>query len=436
MFVLREKGQTAFGSLQWFVFLLSNSVALPIIIGQTFHLSVQETAELMQRTFFVIGAASFLQGWLGHRLPIADGPAGVWLGIFVILGETVVQQGTEPGDILRSLEGGMLIAGLVLILMGITGSIRRMMVLFTPLVTGIYLLLLVFQLSGVFIKGMLGISADTSRLDPVSALLSFGVLFLVLFLSVKGKRLKNYSVLVGILVGWIAFFLAGLASEAPRTGEWLRLPEVFAWGPPRLDGGMAISSVLVALVLISNLVATVMAGEKVTGRRPEEDRRALDRGGIWNGATNGLAALFSAVGTIPLSSSAGFVRMTGLKGMRPFLLGCLILVGVSLFPPLTGFLAGLPGPVADAALLATFIQIVSIALGNIVREPMDDRRNTILGTALIIGVGIMFVPSSAFASLPSVFQFTLGNGLLTGTFSAILLEQLWRKKGGKREPGS
>lgn len=96
---------------------------------------------------------------------------------------------------------------------------------------------------------------------------------------------------------------------------------------------MVITGVLIALVLMSNLVATVAAGEQVTGRRPEEGRGALDRGGIWNGAANGLAALFSAVGTIPLSSSAGFVRLTGLKQLRPFLIGCLVLVGVSLFPP-------------------------------------------------------------------------------------------------------
>lgn len=193
---------------------------------------------------------------------------------------------------------------------------------------------------------------------------------------------------------------------------------------------MVITGVLIALVLMSNLVATVAAGEQVTGRRPEEGRGALDRGGIWNGAANGLAALFSAVGTIPLSSSAGFVRLTGLKQLRPFLIGCLVLVGVSLFPPLMGFLAGLPEPVADAALLATFVQIVSIAVGNITREPLDDRRNMILGISLMIGVGIMFVPSDAFASLPSVLRFTLGNGLLTGTFTAILMERLWR---GKKE---
>ena len=64
------------GALQWLVFLLANAVALPIVIGQVFHLSDPEITGLMQRTFFIVGASSFLQGWIGHKLPIVDGPAG------------------------------------------------------------------------------------------------------------------------------------------------------------------------------------------------------------------------------------------------------------------------------------------------------------------------------------------------------------------------
>ncbi len=42
---------TSFSILQWFVFLLANAIALPIIIGGIFHLSVEDISTLMQRTF-------------------------------------------------------------------------------------------------------------------------------------------------------------------------------------------------------------------------------------------------------------------------------------------------------------------------------------------------------------------------------------------------
>lgn len=54
---------TSFSILQWFVFLLANAnaIALPIIIGGIFHLSIEDISTLMQRTFLVVGVSSFIQ---------------------------------------------------------------------------------------------------------------------------------------------------------------------------------------------------------------------------------------------------------------------------------------------------------------------------------------------------------------------------------------
>ena len=105
---------TSFSILQWFVFLLANAIALPIIIGGIFHLSIEDISTLMQRTFLVVGVSSFIQAWFGHRYPIADGPAGSWVSIFVILGQVAMHQGQSAKDVLQLLEGGLIIAGILL----------------------------------------------------------------------------------------------------------------------------------------------------------------------------------------------------------------------------------------------------------------------------------------------------------------------------------
>lgn len=46
--------ETAVASLQWFIFLLANSIVLPIVVGQVYHLSVDQIAELLQRTFWLL----------------------------------------------------------------------------------------------------------------------------------------------------------------------------------------------------------------------------------------------------------------------------------------------------------------------------------------------------------------------------------------------
>lgn len=112
------------GTLQWFIFLLANSIALPIVVGGLFHLTTEEIFYLMQRTFFVVGISSFVQGWIGHRLPIADGPAGSWVGVFTVLAYATVGQ-DQLHSTLQILELGMIISGVILIGLGVTGFIGR-----------------------------------------------------------------------------------------------------------------------------------------------------------------------------------------------------------------------------------------------------------------------------------------------------------------------
>ena len=81
--------------------------------------------------FLVVGVSSFIQSWFGHRYPIADGPAGSWVSIFVILGQVAMHQGQSAKDVLQLLEGGLIISGILLFILGITGLVHRILRLFT-----------------------------------------------------------------------------------------------------------------------------------------------------------------------------------------------------------------------------------------------------------------------------------------------------------------
>lgn len=414
-------------SIQWFVFLLANALTLPVVIGQVYQLSAEEVASLLQRTFFVVGLTSFLQGWLGHRLPLADGPAGIWLSVFVIMGEMAAQLGTDLSATLRLLEGGVLLAGFILILISVTGWMKKMLKVFTPLVTGSYLMLLAVQLSGVFLKGMMGISGRESQVDWLTTGVAFAIFLLVLALSIWGKGwLKSYAVLIGILVGWFLFSWIGWSVQKVPGSLTLTYPEIFSWGLPRLDAGMIASATLVALVLISNQVASIAAMNQALQGKSEVNVQCLRRTGMVGGFSNLFSALFSTVGMIPLSITAGFVQMTDKKRMFPFLAACLILMLVSCVPLFTSFLSQLPGPVAYAALLASFGHMFGLGLNSVLQQPLDQRRLTILGVTVSVGMGIMFLSPAVFVGLPSILQDVLGNGLLVGMMISLLMEQLWK----------
>ena len=434
-FMKNTKLDTGIGSLQWFIFLLANSLTIPIIVGQVFQLSPVEISGLMQRTFLVVGVSSLLSGWLGHRLPIPDGPAGIWLGVFVLMGQMAVAQGLDKTGSLQLLEGAMLLTGVFLIIVGLTGWMNKLLKLFTPLVNGVYLTILGFQLSGMFLKGMIGVSDKTSTIQPGIVIISFVIFILVLALSVWGKGwLKSYAVLIGMVVGSIAFIIVNGSQPMPKTSSIISLPDVFAWGVPKLDAGMFVSSIMVAFVLISSIIASVAAmlqvfGDKITvDHSAKQDRKkgSLKGAGIISGINTILSSVFSSVGVVPFSVAAGFVRMTGQSRMLPFFIASIALAVISFFPKVYSVLAMLPGPVAYAAMLASFTSMAGIGISSVLKEALDQRRLTILSTALSLGTGVMFLPQAVFTALPTVLQYVFSNGVMVGMLVALILEQVWR----------
>ncbi|MGG3662331.1 purine/pyrimidine permease [Bacillus gobiensis] len=434
-----QRVETGFGSIQWFIFLLANSLAFPIIIGQVYHLSADEISSMLQRTFFVVGLGSFLAGWLGHRFPLLDGPAGVWLSAFIVMGDVAMSHGSGARPTLQLLEGGMLASGIILVLISITGTMRRLLKLFTPLVTGSSLMVLGIQLSGTLLKGMVGADSATSSVDIENLLIALGVFIIVLVLTIWGNKwLKTYAILIGMVIGWMAFGWANGFGHSISSSSLIHFPKIFAWGTPTFSIGMLVSSLVVTIVLISNIITSVSAMELVFSEKESESRTKsnhspfvqprgnLSRSSFMSGVSGILSALFSTVGVVPVSLAASFVQTTRYYSRKPYFIACTALVASSFFPMIYHALSTLPGQIAYAALLPTFTQIVGIGLKMVLKSQLDSRRLTILGLALSLGLAVMFIPSELISALPVGLQFILGNGMMVGTLIALFFEHIWR----------
>ena len=113
--------------------------------------------------------------------------------------------------------------------------------------------------------------------------------------------------------------------------------------------------------------------------------------GTWvGGISHIISSIFSTVGVVPLPATAGFIRLTKQKYIRSFLLACMLLVVMSLFPSIIRYLASLPSAVASAVLMASFVQLIGIGLNNIKQVELNERNVTILGVAVLFGSGVMF----------------------------------------------
>ncbi|MBC1603623.1 purine/pyrimidine permease [Listeria rocourtiae] len=418
--------------LQWMIFMIAAGIVAPIAIADLYQLSPVEMAGFMQRTIFVLGAAGLLQGLLGHRLPIHEGPAGLWWSVFTIYAGFIGVLYTSNIDALQALSGGLLVSGVFFIILAVTGFIGVLAKLFTPTVTFVYLMLLVLQLSGSFIQGMFGISADHPLMDPWMALLSMIVVIAAYaFGRSKMMWLRQYSVIFSLILGWGLFLIAGKAPSIGEARSCFSLPELFVFGMPTFDSGVITTAIFITLLLITNLVASVRLMEGiVAGNRPSDPKK-YKRGGLISGVNQLLGGGFSAIGPVPISGAAGFVTQTGQKSIKPFLLGCLLVIGITLFPPVMNIMSALPAPVGYAVTFVIFSNMVVMALKELKKITVgEENAYLVIGISMMVGVGVMFLSPSATKGLPAAVIAVLNNGLIVGSVFAMFLEQffLFREK--------
>ncbi|KYG57754.1 purine/pyrimidine permease [Planococcus maritimus] len=415
------------GGFQWAIFLIASSIAAPIAIANIFGMDTADTALFLQRTIFVLGIACLIQAFVGHRLPINEGPAGLWWGVFIVYAGLVGVLYSTAEESLQVLQSGLFYSGILFIVFAVTGIVDKLKQFFTPTVTFIYLLLLVLQISESIMKGLFGISSEGELMDVKVLLAAVAVILITFyFMFHRSAFISRYSVLLSIAFGWLLFWAIGKAPSIPKAeGALLTFPEMLVFGPLVFDGGMLVTTLFLTVLLIANMMASVRVMESLLKNAfsiQAEDR--MKQASVASGLNHLLAGLFSSVGPVPISGAAGFVSATRTPGIRPFIFGGVIVAGISLFPQLMAVLASLPAPVAYAVIFAIFSKMVEMAFNELEEEPNRKRSYKVAAFGLMTGVGLMFIPTESMAGLPSAVAAILSNGLISGTIIAIILEQL------------
>lgn len=422
-----------FGGLQWAVFMLASSIAAPIAIANVFGMDTADTALFVQRTIFVLGIAVLLQAFIGHKMPINEGPAGLWWGIYIVYAGLIGSLYATAQDSLQALQSGMIYSGVLFIIFAYTGLVGKMRRLFTPTITFVYLLLLVLQISESIMSGLFGIVSPGEPVDLIVFAAGVAVIAATFyFMGSKIPWINRYSVLFAIAAGWLLFLAIGKTEAIAFDADvFISFPDILVFGPLVWDSGMFVTSLFLTLLLIANMMASMRVMEFLLKNEfgiSHPDR--VKQGSIASGLNHIIAGLFSSIGPVPISGAAGFVSATRTPFLKPFVVGGILVVIISLFPDIMALLAALPAPVAYAVIFAIFTKMVEMAFKELEEESDRMQAYKVSAFGLMIGVGIMFVPQESMAELPGVLASTLSNGLITGTIIAIVIEQalIWRKK--------
>jgi len=418
---------TVLSSTQWLFFIFANIVVVPISIGSAFDLSVQEIAGTLRSSLVFTGLACLLQGLWGHRFPLMEGHSGLMWGLVLSLAGSASSLGMSGADIGGGIATGMLLAGALTVVLASLNLLKFLDKVFSPLVMSVYLFLLTFQLTLIFFRGMIHVSADGSMDIPVTAF-SCGIALLVILVKVWGNRFwGNFSILIGMFVGWSLFY-AWFPAESSQSEATASLV-LFPLGEPNLNAGIILTTFLASFINLSNNLASIRTAAAVLKEPIGETR--VRRSLIFTGTFSIGASILGLVSYAPFASSIGFLESTRTFERRPFLIGGGLLVMLGLVPALGNLMATLPGTVGNAVLFAAYLQLLGTSLKSIQGYLINSVTIHRLALPVLLGLGIMNLDADLFRGLPTLLQPLLSNGFIMGVLVSILLEHLidWKRRG-------
>lgn len=430
--MLQQSSSTMFfAGLQWLFFMFANTVVIPITIGAAFDLSSMEVASALQRSFIYTGIACILQAFIGHKYPLMEGQSGLWWGALLSISASASSAGMTIGEMGGSLAVGIIISGILTMLLGLLGIHRLLNRLFTPVVMSAVLFLLAAQLIGIFTKGMLGLSTG-DRIDLPTATLSIFLILLVVFINLRGPGpIRNFSILIGIVVGWIIFALF-FPSVSTETATTTKIFNLFPWGEPNFNLGIIIFTILTGLVNTSNTMASIKGFEPMVKKETSDGQ--YKRSFALTGINSVVSGAFGMVPYAPYVSSLGFLQSTRIFQTLPMIIGAAMFMILGLVPILSSFFTTMPVSVGNAVLFVAYLQLFNGALNNL--KGIQFTPNTIyrIAAPVLLGIAIMNIPADMFETIPFLIRPLVSSGLLVGIILAILIENLirWDKFGERR----
>ncbi|MBM7705007.1 uracil/xanthine transporter [Metabacillus iocasae] len=416
-----ESSKTLFSSIQWLFFIFANTVVVPLSVGTAFDVQADVMKMMLSYSFVFTGMACILQGWMGHRYPLMEGHSGLLWGVMLNLGVSASALGMSYTEIGGGVATGILLSGVVVLLLAAFNLISIVQKIFPQMVMTVYLFLLTFQLIFVFFEGMLGITEQGTIDVPVS-LLSITIVILVSVLKVKGSTvLSNFSILIGIVVGWIlyVFFFPDTSTETISRGMTFSF---FPLGAPNLEIGIVVVAFFAGLMNLSNTVASIQTA--ATLYKEESNQGQYRRSFLITGLFSFVAAAGGLVPYTPFTSSIGFLQSTRILEKKPFFIGGGLLTLAGFIPPVAAFLVTMPITIGNAVLFVAYLQLFGTAYNSLKGTLFNSNTIFRLAMPVLIGVSLMNISPAVFSELPILFQPFLSNGLIMGVFLSIVMEKV------------
>lgn len=360
-------------TLQWLAIIVPPSLGMWVFGAALIGLSPSSLGRVLAGAFLATGLATLLQLAFGWRVSVFEGPASIHLATLVIVAAS--QGGSaSPGVVM----GGLLVAGAVVLLLGITGADRLLGRIFSPAATAAFVLALV-----IILLPEAGSQAVNRSIGPP---VGTGDAWLVLLVALGAgsvaylrRKLRPFALLVALVAAVGAQLLMGWPASGGLDPGWT-IPTPFVWGIPRFSLAASLPFALAGLAAALNVVGSVSAMSSVDrASAPGRYRQGL----LVNGLVQGVHSAFVGfIGTVGHLESASVVRMLGRDGRRSLAMAAAGLVMLSFVDPAIRVMATIPAHISGTLLLL-LVLVLGVVGTEIALSCSAQVRWLVIGPALV-----------------------------------------------------
>ena len=410
-----QPGQLVPLGLQHVVAAVVGIITPAILVSNTCGLSEAEKTLMIQVSLILTALATLLQlfpifGRIGSGLPVIMGISFAYVPSMQAIAGTY--------DI-ATILGAQVVGGVIAIIVGL--FIRKIRVLFPPLVTGTVVFTIGLSLYPTAVNYMAGGTSSETYGSWQNWLVAFFTLAVVTGLNHFAKGfLKLASILIGIIAGYILAIPFGLVDlSGVQSAGWFQLPQPMHFSmsfEPSACVAIGLLFAINSIQAIGDFSATTSGS---MNRMPEN--KELQGGIVMYGISNILCAFFGGLPTATYSQNVGIVTTTKVINRCVLGLAAIILMIAGFVPKFSGLLTTIPQCVLGGATISVFASIAMTGIKLIFQEEMNFRNTSIVGLSVALGMGITQA-SGSLAAFPEWVTTVFGSSpVVVATLMAILL---------------
>ncbi|KAL8091525.1 nucleobase-ascorbate transporter 6-like [Apium graveolens] len=393
---------------QHFIVMLATTVIIPTALVPQMGGGNEEKAKVVQTVLLVAGINTLLQTTFGSRLPAVIGGSYTFVAptISIILSGRWSDQDPVARfkKIMRAVQGALIIASTLQIVLGFSGLWRNVTRFLSPLSAVPLVALTGF---GLYEFGFPGVAKCVEIGLPELIILIIFSQYLPHILKPGKHIFDRFAVLFSVVIVWIYAHLltvggaynntspntqtscrtdrAGLIGGAP----WIRVPYPFQWGAPSFDAGEAFAMMMatfVSLVESTGGFIAVARYASATHLPPS----ILSRGVGWQGIGILLSGIFGTGNGSSVSiENAGLLALTRVGSRRVVQISACFMIFFSILGKFGAVFASIPSPIFAALYCLFFAYVGGVGLSFLQFCNLNSfRTKFILGFSIFLGFSI------------------------------------------------